>query len=461
MIIKSNKGTDMFVYNNYIYNIGRIGINRILWRCVKSACRGTAYTMLNYKDNLRDFHVEREHDHEPSTNEILKKKYLNEMKNTMMLTNGAPRNIVSTVLRGCDASTLQCVGKRETIYKNLRNYRRSVINPKPYIYDVIKIGDVLSRTHTNQIFYRFGPDNLNGLEFCSDILIFYSHLQIENLKRNDVWSVDGTFQVVPKPWFQLFTISYLSNNQVVPSIFVILKNKKQSTYERMYNILKSFNSDLAPATVISDFEYSSIKAITNSFTDVKLRCCQFHLGQSIIRKTKELNLYIDYLNNATTKKFIRSLIGLSYVQANHTRQTFFDLKNHSDFPTTLNSIYDYFYNNYIGDVNTIVRFPMPTWHLGCSFDANIPKTNNGIEGWHNAFKNTFGTSIYSFELLIAKLKDEEETVRQKVIRIGLGEQQIRKKKYVLMEDDLNLFLRNTNTSYGTAFVFALITKLFY
>ena len=39
---------------------------------------------------------------------------------------------------------------------------------------------------------------------------------------------------------------------------------------------------------------------------------------------------------------------------------------------------------------------------------NIQRTNNTLEGWHNVFKNSFGTSRYNFPLLILNVKDEEE-----------------------------------------------------
>lgn len=461
MIILSNKGHELMIYNNFIYRKKRVGQENVLWQCTKSTCNSIAYLCLNYQEQFQNFRVVRDHNHNPPIVEIQKKLYLNEMKKVIKLTNNAPRSIVNAVLRGSEASVITSVGKKENIYKNLRNYRRLIINPKPYIYKTIKLSQKLSQTHTLQKFYRFGPDNLNGIEFSNDILIFYSDSQIENLKVNTLWSVDGTFQVVPKPWFQLFTISYIVNNQIMPSIFVILKNKKQSTYEKMFFIIKTLNSELTPNTIISDFEYASLKAIKNSFLNANLKCCQFHLGQSIIRKVKELNLYYDYLNNMNTRKFIRSLIGLTYVDVNYIRNTFLELKNHFDFPLTLNTLYSYFYKTYIGDLNEIVRFPISLWHLGNNFDVATPKTNNGIEGWHNTFKNTFGTSIYSFELLILKLKDEEEAIRQKRIRINYGEEQIRKRRYVRMEEELNNFLNSSEVCYGSDFVFLLINRLFY
>ena len=74
-------------------------------------------------------------------------------------------------------------------------------------------------------FFQYGDGNWRGLSENNDFLIFYSESMIRNLLSNDVWCVDGTFDVVPKPYFQLFTISYLNESHVFPAIFCILKTK--------------------------------------------------------------------------------------------------------------------------------------------------------------------------------------------------------------------------------------------
>jgi hypothetical protein len=122
-------------------------------------------------------------------------------------------------------------------------------------------------------------------------------------------------------------------------------------------------------------------------------------------------------------------------------------------------LYDYFYSTFINPQT--LRFGPEIWSVINPFDISIPKTNNAIEGWHNTFKNTFGTSRYSFQLLIFKLKDEEEAVRQKKIRMDLNERHIRKKKYVEIEENLNNYIMGSSERFGYEYISNLVDILFY
>jgi hypothetical protein len=42
---------------------------------------------------------------------------------------------------------------------------------------------------------------------------------ISKLNNNDVWAIDGTFNVVPDPYMQLYTISYIRDHHVFPLFF--------------------------------------------------------------------------------------------------------------------------------------------------------------------------------------------------------------------------------------------------
>ena len=66
-------------------------------------------------------------------------------------------------------------------------------------------------------------------------------------------------------------------------------------------------------------------------------------------------------------------------------------------------LYEYFYNNSIQGINKN-RFPINLWSCVSLVENDIPRTNNGIEGWHNVFKRSFNEARYSFTLLIKKLK---------------------------------------------------------
>lgn len=52
-------------------------------------------------------------------------------------------------------------------------------------------------------------------------------------------------------------------------------------------------------------------------------------------------------------------------------------------------------------------------------ENNIPRTNNGIEGRHNIFKSAFTNIRNNLQLIFKKLKDDEEAIRIKKIKIDL------------------------------------------
>lgn len=128
------------------------------------------------------------------------------------------------------------------------------------------------------------------------------------------------------------------------------------------------------------------------------------------------------------------------------------------FPAALNDVYNYFFATYL-DVNC--RFPPDMWHSLNIIDVDFPRTNNAIEGWHNTFANTFGTSKYSFYLLLSKLKDEEDAIRIKSFQQDeLGICFIRKQRYINRENNIFEFLTETrNSNYGTDFVFEMSSVL--
>ena len=99
---------------------------------------------------------------------------------------------------------------------------------------------------------------------------------------------------------------------------------------------------------------------------------------------------------------------------------FNNLKTHQRFPETLKPIYDYFETMYIrGMLST--RYSIEFWNCYRVFmDNEIVRTHNAIEGWHSIFSSLFLTSKNSMIGLIAKLKDEEDAIRIKAIRMSLG-----------------------------------------
>ncbi|KAK6089233.1 hypothetical protein P3W45_001786 [Vairimorpha bombi] len=116
------------------------------------------------------------------------------------------------------------------------------------------------------------------------------------------------------------------------------------------------------------------------------------------------------------KRFVKALISLSFVRYNEVQENYNLLRRHVDYPNDLNVLYSYFYDKYIRED---ARFSRELWHSRNIIGYNIPKTNNAIEGWHRTFNSTFGSSKYSFPLIVYRMKNEEDVIRIKSIQMDI------------------------------------------
>ena len=72
-----------------------------------------------------------------------------------------------------------------------------------------------------------GPDHLPRM------IIFATDEALEILSSSDHWFGDGTFEVGPFIFLQLYTIHDIRNGRLIPCAFALLPNKRQVTYNRL------------------------------------------------------------------------------------------------------------------------------------------------------------------------------------------------------------------------------------
>ena len=93
----------------------------------------------------------------------------------------------------------------------------------------------------------------NGKD-CSDrILVFGTEAGLDDLEKNKDWACDGTLKCSPEIYFQLFTLHIVIKNISIPRIFVLLPDKSQVTYSRLFSALKDLRPSLQPETLMVDY----------------------------------------------------------------------------------------------------------------------------------------------------------------------------------------------------------------
>ncbi|KAL0818920.1 hypothetical protein ABMA28_008228 [Loxostege sticticalis] len=114
---------------------------------------------------------------------------------------------------------------------------------------------------------------------------------------------------------QLYTIhvdlgsSDDDNMNIIPTVYALLLDKKQATYETLFRLLKSQVPEFEPQKVTTDFEISAMLAVNEVFPTAKTQGCLFHFKQAVLRKAKSHDLNKSKLGKA----HVRRCMALSYL----------------------------------------------------------------------------------------------------------------------------------------------------
>uniref|UniRef100_A0A6P7HI98 Uncharacterized protein LOC114349161 n=1 Tax=Diabrotica virgifera virgifera TaxID=50390 RepID=A0A6P7HI98_DIAVI len=123
---------------------------------------------------------------------------------------------------------------------------------------------------------------VNDIE--NQIIMFSYSSNLEFLTDLDTIYIDGTFEYCPKFFKQMFSIHGLKEDHYIPLAFFLLPNKQKHTYTLALKYLieqvEKCNKKLALRTVFADFEEAIQQSVTEVWTNVLLKGCRFHLGQS-------------------------------------------------------------------------------------------------------------------------------------------------------------------------------------
>lgn len=450
-IIPNNKGKNSIIYENYIYTEKRRNSNIIYWRCRNRPCICIVITPISYTiDTIPTIKSPHSDFCAANKNAVKAAEIVASIKERAKNSYDSAQSIVDMVLRGMDARTVIIAGSTSALKKRIWAARAREHNPTPPSISLINIPLNKQLTHTGDQFYQYGP-GIDGYQ-NDDILMFYDQKSINNLRRNTIWAVDGTFKTAPTMFFQLFTISYIRADFIFPSIYVLLVNKSLATYNRMWNIICSKNPLIVPQTIIMDFEKASMLSIKRAFADVNIQGCFFHLKKNIFKYLCDNGLKNLYSQDISFRNSINRLTALAYLNADEIMPTFFLLIGNSKFHQDAYDTYQYFLSTYIGfgsglNVSGPI-FPINTWIIRDSLLSPVPQTNNAIEGWHNSFKQNMSNINNSIYLFVDKIVNSQDNIRIKLIKLESGEKLPKNRIFETRRSNIQraLFMRGDTSS---------------
>ena len=253
--------------------------------------------------------------------------------------------------------------------------------------------------------YRVLPDGEEFLMHDSGPCpqhVFSTRDNLRLLAESEDWFADGTFDVAPGLFQQLYTIHCRCYGVMLPLVFALLPGKSTQVYTRLLQALKDLEPRLAPKTLMSDFEQAAIRAFEQEFLNVSITGCFFHLGQCFWRKIQQLGFSGQYAEeDGIFASWARCLPALAFLPVDEVVDGFETLASHDAFNDAVGQnaaqLVDYFEDTWVGRPprrqgadRRQPMFPHQLWNQHHRTLDGLPRTNNSVEAWRNRMQALIG-----------------------------------------------------------------------
>ncbi|XP_072175117.1 uncharacterized protein [Diadema setosum] len=323
------------------------------------------------------------------------------------------------------------VSQRSVAISAYRARKRNLPRLPQDINDFV-IENEWAETLDGQDFLLFDDRLENGRIVC-----FCAQADLRMMCRIDELYLDGTFSCAPRLFSQLYTIHGFFEEKQLPLCYVLLTGKTTEMYEHLFRRLKEHAAQLQlvlnPTRIVSDFEIGVKRAVAIQFPQAEHKGCFFHFCQAVYRKVQELGLQGQYNNpeQPETRNFVRKLMASGFLPQAEVIPAVQALAGEAPDVPRMNEFINYFQDTWIGG-----RFPIRMWNV----HQQRRRTNNDVEGWHNAFNRLVRKFHPNIWELIVALRKEQANAAATQLQIFAGHIiGVRQVRYVRLNERLQTF----------------------
>lgn len=408
-IVKKGKGVNL-LHNGYRYSKDRknaAGIQH--WKCTVRSCSGRAHS--TETDGLQVL-KSTDHDHEPDYESTLSAKMKAELCQKAAANPTLPmKEVYNQYMDSPDLPTLDddlLEPQLRSCKSQMYRARRHNMPHLPPTRDDIILEGQWATTNDDQPFV-IHQDN--------DMILLGTDNNLEMLAAADTIFMDGTFKISPRLFTQLFTLHIIYMGFFIPVVYALLKDKSGNTYYQMFEALRrkmaTLNLIFNPASFMLDFESGILNSLRQHFPNTTIKGCNFHFTQAVWRKVQSLGLVTHY-KAGIPRRIIKSLMALPFVPRIWTRHTFttITMMNNGELPA-IAELLQYFKDTWLNG-----QYPIAMWNMY----QQDTRTNNKLEGWHNALNRAVKKSHPNIFELISTLKTEQSATDRIARSARLGTQ---------------------------------------
>ncbi|CAF1402788.1 unnamed protein product [Rotaria sordida] len=138
-------------------------------------------------------------------------------------------------------------------------------------------------------------DEFYGNNNQERMLIFATDWSLSFLSACSRWHSDGTFNVTPLRFEQVYVVCGFSEDFMIPCVYALTTRKDQITYSKLFHHIITLGENrqgvrMRPTNLTCDFEQSAINAFKLVFPGAHVKTCFFHFCQSLWRKIVDCSL---------------------------------------------------------------------------------------------------------------------------------------------------------------------------
>ena len=239
--------------------------------------------------------VTRVHTHDTESHNGKKILLSNAIKRKAEISTGNLREVFNETCRDADGASSVTFRRLGSSMFKRRRIRQPKIPSSVQEFDALLQDTQYSAIHIQTV-----------LHLDQAAMIFGSVRMLDSLKESTDMQYDTTFKVVPKLFFQLFTIFVSINRHVLPALHILMTNKSEKLYNAVITTVQQLLPTFNPSFAIGDFELAPKNSFTKVFPHITIIGCWFHYTKAIYDKSKRM----DYQN------YIREIKNLGRIFAN-------------------------------------------------------------------------------------------------------------------------------------------------
>ena len=224
-------------------------------------------------------------------------------------------------------------------------------------------------------------------------VIFMSNKMASLVKVCKHISFDGTFYIVPKIFYQLFTIFCFYHEHTIPVIHILMTNKSEELYSACLKVVFEIIPDFEPNFAVSDFEDAPRNAFQKQVPGIQITGCLFHYTQAIWNRVRKAGLVNIYRTNFDFIKWLRCIMALPLLPQKEISSTFCLIGD--QIIPNLSQSQD-------SNIRQLKKYIKKQWVLrekNLSVFETPNATNNGAETYYKSLKSKIKThrpNIWSF-----------------------------------------------------------------